>query len=464
MMLLFTSVVAVLLLLSYLAFYALLARNVRIQIDAQLLKAASPIAQHLMSKESNKYGDVKELDLPNEYFEVLDSKGHVEVASRNLGEPLRIPRQWLNAANPVYYSLDAGANGVLRMVIAPYRHGPGWRFLAVSMPSQDADHVLDSFRWMILWTFPLSLLLIALVSNWYVGKSLRPISELTGHAAQMADRLTGRTPGPVMAPLTVANPNDEMGRLAETFNRLADRVTSVVRQLRQFVSDASHELRTPLTILQGETELTLAEQRSPEEYQRTLRVIDDELKKLSHIVQGLFTLSMADAGELRLAKEPLYLNEVLEETCALVTPLAESKGIVIERKAGQEVAYNGDEAFLRQLFLIFLDNSIKYSPPETRVQVGLARVNGSVLITFRDEGVGIPKEHLPRIFERFYRAPSSNTAETTSGGLGLAIAQAIVGAHGGSIECASKAGAWSAFTVHLPLNGASNGETIKIED
>ncbi|MGH9357404.1 MAG: sensor histidine kinase [Terriglobia bacterium] len=458
MMLLFSSVVAVLLVLSYVAFYWLLARNVQTQIDAQLLNAANPLAQNWTKNSSNEYHDVQELDLPNEYFEILDTLRHIEVKSKNLRrEPLQLCPHWLSASGPIYCTLKEGPRGLLRTVVVPYRHGTHRRFLAVAMPSQDADYVLDSFRRMALLTLPLSLLLIALVSGWYVGRSLRPVAELTERAAQMADRLSGHAPAPVMAPLTVINPNDEVGRLAETFNRLGERVTSVLRQLRQFVSDASHELRTPLTILRGETELILAEPRRPEEYQETLRVIDGELKNLSHIVQGLFTLSMADAGELRLSKEPLYLNEVLEETCALVAPLAESKGIEIERKIGHEVSYRGDEAFLRQLFLIFLDNSIKYSPSQTRVRVGLDRVNGSVHITFKDEGMGIPAQHLSRIFERFYRAAPSSVAETSSGGLGLAIAKAIVTAHGGSIDCASKSGAGSTFTVSLPLSGSSNG-------
>ncbi len=465
MMLLFSSVVGVLLVVSYVSFYGLLARELRTQMNAQLLRAASPVVQNLMASRSNGYGDVVELDLPDEYFEVLDSAGRIEVKSRNLQhEPLQLCPQWLYASSPVYCTLNEGPRGLLlRMVVVPYRHGTHQRFLALAMASRETHRVLERFWHIILWAIPLSLILVALVSGWYVGRSLRPIAELTDHAAQMADRLTDQAPGRMMAPLTVINPNDEVGRLAETFNRLGARLASVLKQLRQFVSDASHELRTPLTILQGETELLLAEARSPDEYQKTLRVIDGELKKLSHIVQGLFTLSMADAGELRLAKEPLYLNEVLEETCALVAPLAESRGIMIERKVGQEVPYQGDEAFLRQLFLIFLDNSIKYSSPQTRIRVGLERLNGSVHITFKDEGMGISKEHLPRIFERFYRAAPASAAETHGGGLGLAIAKAIAGAHGGSVECVSQAGAGSTFTLNLPLNGTSNGGPSKIK-
>ena len=122
-----------------------------------------------------------------------------------------------------------------------------------------------------------------------------------------------------------------------------------------------HELRTPLAVLHGETELMLSKPRTAEEYRETLCVFDDEFKKLTRIVEGLFTLSMADAGQLHLVYDPLYINETLEEACALVDFRARAKNIRIVRDLNQEIPYFGDEAFLHQLFLIFLDNAIKYS-------------------------------------------------------------------------------------------------------
>lgn len=253
------------------------------------------------------------------------------------------------------------------------------------------------------------------------------------------------------APLGAANRDDELGRLARAFNELFVCMERAVLQLRQFVSDASHELRTPLSILQGETELLLQEPRSPAEYHKALHVIDAELKKLSRIVESLFTLSIADAGQLRLAHEPLYLNETLEEACSLIAPRARSKGIRIDRQLSEEVPYIGDEAFLRQLFLIFLDNSVKYSDRPGAICVGMTVSNGTVRVRFQDEGVGIPAKDLPHIFERFYRVPQADESDAQSGGgLGLAIAQAIVRAQNGSIECVSQPGSGSTFTISLP--------------
>lgn len=160
---------------------------------------------------------------------------------------------------------------------------------------------------------------------------------------------------------------------------------------------------------------------------------------------------MADAGQLHLASEPLYINEVLEEACALAASAARKKNISITRDLNQEMAFSGDEAFLHQLFLIFLDNAIKYSPDFTRIHVTLEIQDGVIRVRLQDQGIGISSEHLPFIFDRFYRAAPSSSGEAQSGGLGLAIAQAIACAHDGTIECESAIGVGSTFTVVLPV-------------
>ncbi len=451
MMLLFSVVVGSLLALSYLGFYALLVREVRAQVDRQLLEAAGPVVADLNADPNDE--DVEQFNLPDEYFEILDPSGRVLRRSRNLTAPLGIGVQPLDRAKIVFRTLEDGDRGRLRLTLIPLvpRAGADVRLLAFAMSTRDSDLVLGRFRHLVLVLVPFSLLVTGFVSTWYVGRSLHPIAELTRHAADTTQRVGSPGPQALWTPLTVSNPPDEVGLLAETFNRLFVRVDSALRQLRQFVSDASHELRTPLSILQGETELLLAEPRSTEQYQKALGVIDEELKKLSRIVEGLFTLSMADAGQLRLARDPVYLNEVLEEACARISPRARAKKIDIERALGQEVAYLGDETFLRQLFLIFLENSVKYSPPHTRVRVDLSTIDSRVRINFEDQGVGISKEHLPRIFERFYRVANPEAGEAQSGGLGLAIAQAIIRSMGGSIDCESTPGRGSTFTVNLPL-------------
>jgi signal transduction histidine kinase len=387
----FCIAAGVLLAVSYAGLYMVFQRVVRNQFDRRLTEVAEPIIDDLAGDPNDH--DVDQLDIPQEYFEVLDESGSVLQRSKNLPEKLPVHPQ------AGFETVHMAGLGEIRATIIPFRAGEySWLFVAAAS-TREVDEALGALKRFALVLLPSSLLLTALVFGFYS-------------------------------------------------TQLLTKIDAVVRQLRQFVSDASHELRTPLAVLRGETELLLARPRSTTEYEAAARVMDSELKKLTRIVDGLFTLSMADAGQLRIAPEPLYLEEVLEESCGMASPLANHKRIRIERELQRDVLFSGDATFLRQLFLIFLDNAIKYSPAGSRVRVTLARKE-QVCVCFQDEGIGIAKENIPRIFERFFRAAPST--ETQSGGLGLAIAQAIVQAHHGTIECTSETGAGSTFTVRLPI-------------
>ncbi len=445
MMLLFCTVVGVLLAASYLAFWGLLAHAVHTQLNRQLLETARPVISDIMREPDAQ--DIDKLDLSGEFFELLDTNGRVLQQSKNLTAPINLQGMNLAGTQPSF-GIASIANGeTVRLALIPFQQGTQQRIFAVAIPTFGTNRVIDNLGGVALLLLPLSLLLTAGISTLYVGKSLAPINDLTRHAALMANRVTNRQG--FWTPLPVSSPHDELGRLAETFNHLLKSVDSAVLQLRQFVTDASHELRTPLAVLHGETELLLSKPRSAEEYRQTLEVFDDEFKKLTRIVEGLFTLSMADAGQLHLIREPLYINEVLEEACSLAASRARAKNISIVRSLNEELACTGDEAFLHELFLILLDNAIKYSPDGTRIHVTLEIRDGAIQARFQDQGVGISPEHLPFIFDRFYRAAPVNNSEAQSGGLGLAIAQAIAIAHGGTVECASTLGVGSTFTVIL---------------
>ena len=458
MMLLFTTVVAVLLAGSYLAFFGLLSHAVRTQLNRQLVETARPIIADIITEP--KAQDVNRLDIPGEFFELLDTSGQVLQRSKNVTSPIELSGINNAISRPAFGSATINHESI-RVALVPFQQGKQNRLLLVAIPTLGTNSVLDSFGRVALLLLPLSLALTASISAFYVGRSLAPIKALTRHAALMTRKVTD--PNGFWSPLPVSSPYDELSRLSETFNHLFQAIDSAVRQLRQFVTDASHELRTPLSVLHGETELLLSKPRSVEEYRQTLSDFGDEVKKLTRIVEGLFTLSMADAGQLQLMAEPLYINEVLEEACALVTSRALTKKIRIVRELNEELPYSGDEAFLHELFLIFLDNAIKYSPEGTQVRVTLEQRVGEIRVHFTDEGIGISREHLPFIFERFYRADRHSSGESHSGGLGLAIAQAIVHAQDGIIECQSAPGSGSTFTVVLPSIRPANNLKSKPE-
>lgn len=457
----FTTLVGLLLAGAYWGPYLVFSHIVRAQFDERLLDAARPVLAELVPdpreekierSDAPLEDDVTKLDIPGEYFALLDASGHVIQKSANVASrQFQLGTPQMNLTHVMFHTIKDSRLGNLRTVSLPFQREKSTYVLFVAMTNREMEKALFSFRVMILVLLPISLIIAALASIWYVSRSLRPITELTRHAIDMTRRLEGADYKEIWTPLSIKNPDDELGNLAQAFNKLFQKIDSAVRQLRQFVTDASHELRTPLTVLQSETELLLSNPRTEQEYRNALSTIDGELNTLIRIVKGLFTLSLADAGELKLGQEFLYLNEVLEESCSLAEPLAKSKQMRIIRDLNNDVPFTGDETFLRQLFVIFLDNAIKYSPPGREVRASLLVELGRVQVRFQDSGLGIAGEHLSGIFQRFNRGAQTGSTEGQGGGLGLPIAQAIARAHGGSIHCQSSFGKGSIFTITLPL-------------
>lgn len=459
MMALFCAVVGLFLVCTYGIIYYIFSSELHMQFDKRLNEAGVPMVEDLADNPPDE--DVFRLPLRDEYLALLDTAGNPLNMSRNWKQhPLDVGPLNFDGDQPIYRTIS-GAHGTLRVELIPFMLVGRPVVLAIAGPTRDIDAVLRNFRSVLIILLPASLICIGAISAWYVGRSLSPISELTEQAIRFAEIVSDARHPTAKPPQINVSSTDELGRLAATFNELFATVLTVVQQLRQFVSDASHELRTPLAVLQGEAELLLSERRNPEEYQKNLQVILSELRHLSRIVEGLFTLSMADAGQLRIIANNLFLNEVLDEVCEMAAPLARAKAIRIDYNLEEEISFLGDETFLRDLFLIFLENAVKYSPANTTITVDLSRQNGSVLVRFADQGFGISAEHLPHIFDRFYRAAPLQNAETRSGGLGLAIARAIVSAHRGKIEVQTEPGRGSTFSVFLPVsNGLAAGADI----
>lgn len=445
MMFLFCLVLGVFLAGTYGIGLKIFEREVRTELDNKLIDLGTLLASQF--NDGSGHNGIVRMRPGVQYVELIDGNGSVVEhslgslgADLNIGHPPTTPHPALRTVST--------ATGTMRAAMVPIKEGREWIIIAESTsPLDQLDSRLRE-RAFGLWT--VSLLLTTMIAAWYVGRSLAPIVELNQHAAMLTERATKASRHGLTARLPVPNPNDELGRLAINFNQLLSTIDAVVMQLRQFVSDAAHELRTPLSVLRGETQFLLSHERSVQEYQNRLQTVDMELGVMAEIVDGLFTLSMADAGQLPIHEEQFHLDEVLEEACGIIAPTARRKHIRIERMRWDETEFRGDQTLLRQVFLILLENAIKYSPPKARIHVGMMFVNNHSEVVVKDEGIGIPPEHLPHIFKRFYRAAPQPSDGPRSGGLGLAIVDAIMHAHGGSVRCLSEVGKGSTLVLSFP--------------
>lgn len=301
---------------------------------------------------------------------------------------------------------------------------------------------LGSLLWVLGLGLPLAVGAAGMAGYWLAGRALAPVARMTGEArAITAERLDARLP--------VINANDELGRLATTFNDLFFRLERSFEQLRRFTSDASHELRTPLTVIRSVGEVALRERHDEGAYRDVISTMLEESDRLTQLVQNLLTLARADSGRFALSREPFDLAELATEAVNHLRVLADEKGQQID-VAVAALTVRGDPAVLRQAVVNVLDNAIKYSPPAGTIQVVAEERGGEAVLEIADCGPGIAVEHRDKVFDRFYRVDAARSRETGGFGLGLAIARWAVEANGGRLEVDGRPGWGCVFRIALP--------------
>jgi signal transduction histidine kinase len=274
---------------------------------------------------------------------------------------------------------------------------------------------------------------------------LAPVDKITRAAEEInSNNLAKR--------LDVPRSGDELQRLSQTLNRMLDRLEVSFDRITQFTADASHELRTPLALMRTTTEVSLRTSQTVADYREAQAEILAELEKTSSLVEKLMLLARADAGVETLQRMPVNVAECLREASKDGQILAEAKQVKFSAEFdAKDLVVEGDSHALHRLFLILIDNAVKYTPPGGSVRLELTRNNGSAIAEFRDTGIGVSAEDLPHIFERFYRADKARSREFGGVGLGLSIARWVAEAHKGRIEVQSTPGSGSVFRVRLPL-------------
>jgi len=257
--------------------------------------------------------------------------------------------------------------------------------------------------------------------------------------------------GNLSEPITGANADNELGRLAGVLNSTFARLEAAFAQQRQFTADASHELRTPLAVIISEAQTALARERSSGEYRETVEACLDTAQQMRRLTESLLELARLDASQEQIQREHLDLSENTRACVERIRPLAQERGIKIHCDlAPAQVC--GDADRLDQVITNLLTNAIHYNKPNGEIRVSTRSENGAAIVTISDTGQGIAAEDLPHIFERFYRADKSRSRAAGRSGLGLAISKAVVDAHDGTIEVTSQPGAGTTFTVRLPAN------------
>ena len=340
------------------------------------------------------------------------------------------------------------------------RSGTRWYIGAVIVGERlnTMQETLGSLRQVLMVASGLGILL-AMAGGWIMaGRALRPVDQVTAAAARIA--AGDGTAASLAARLPVPPADDELARLSSTFNAMLDRLQASFRAQERFVADASHELRTPLTAIRGNVDVLSRQTRNGARVLMSgdlAPALDDiraESDRMRRLLDDLLLLARSDTGDGSrpfpiTQSQRIRLDVIAGEGVRSAGSMSE--GQVLELEAPRPVFVDGDPDRLRQLIMILLDNAIRHTPAGGHVRVAVAlAADGTARIAVRDEGEGIAAEHLPHVFERFYRADGARGRASGGTGLGLAIARAICRAHGGDIEVRSTPGQGSTFIATLP--------------
>jgi signal transduction histidine kinase len=317
-----------------------------------------------------------------------------------------------------YATVLTGAGQRVRLYTEPIRQRDRIvGAIQVGRSEAEIEAVLAELRLFGAAGLLVALALAAGGGHFLAGRALSPVDQITRQAERIgAEDLSRR--------LALPLPNDELGRLAAAFDGMIDRLEGAFQRQRQFTADASHELRTPLAIIRSQAEVALGHPREAAYYVHVLTSIREESERLGRLAENLLVL-------------------------ARVSPRARERDIRLEVEVSADCAVRGDATWLSQLLLNLLDNALRYTPPGGRVRLGLRPTDGGVAVEVADTGSGIGPEHVPHIFERFYRADAART-RADGAGLGLAICEWIAHAHGGRLEVVSVVDRGTTFTLWLP--------------
>ena len=304
--------------------------------------------------------------------------------------------------------------------------------------------IVNQFTFRYFAIVPIILILCAVLGWIVAGKGLIPVTEV----AKTAQQITGSN---LDVRIPTRGAGDELDHLVEAFNRMIERLNYSFEQIRQFSTDVSHELRTPLTAIRGQLEVALFTAERPDQFRDAMVNALQDVERLSNVVRALLLLSQAESGQVVLQLTPMNLGEVVRDIVDQYQIPAEEAQVELVPDVIENVTVKGDQTQAGRLVSNLLSNAIKYTPAGGRVSAGLRRQGDKAVLWVEDNGIGIPAEKLPHIFDRFYRVRPSQSNPVHGLGLGLSFVAWIVKAHNGTIEVDSTEGKGTRFTVTIPV-------------
>jgi heavy metal sensor kinase len=442
------------------------------ETEYQDLKERAEDVQLLLSHEApatsapqitNEFTEIYNLKDDGKYLQVRDEQGNWIYRSKRMvaqNPDLPAPGQLPEAG--VLSEFHQGTRFV-RILAYPIA-AQGRRYsVQTGMSLNKSMVLLASFRTNLLLLTPIVILLAAAGGHFMSRKALRPVAALAAEARRINDRnLDIRLPVP--------DAMDEISDLSRTLNQMLERIDQAFATVRAFTGNASHELRTPIALLRTEIEVALFRQRDGEQYRETLKRLHEETLRMTCLVENLLSIARADAGAETMSLQPISIGDLFQaltrdwKTMMQLARLDFQTEVDIEQSKGDDLHILGDATAISRLLTILLENARNYTPPGGCVVLSATRLGSAVQLAVSDTGAGIAPEHLPRIFDRFYRGDHASDPNSRGSGLGLALAKWIAERHGSQLMVESEIGQGSCFAFSLARSAPALDEVNSLAE
>lgn len=434
----------------FLFFYLLITSVVRDRTDQELIESARSLSSILNTRgiEAAQQQAFLEAQAAGErkiFLRFLSPAGQVFSSSnmsywRDIGVERKAIQQVLEEKRPVFDTIRIlDRKYPVRILYA--RVGPNY-IMQTGQSMENHSRIIEAFRKTFILAMA-ALVVLAAVIGWFMARrALAGVEAVTETARRISDgSLDERVP--------VNKRDDEIDQLALTFNQMLDRIQTLVNGIKEMSDNIAHDLKSLITRIRGTAEITLTTKSSTDDYENMAASIIEDSDRLLEMINTMLLISRTEAGVAKPESDVFNIAAVVRDACELFQPLADNNDLTLNCDTPDTCALYGDVRLIQRMIANLLDNAIKYTPANGKVDLILRSDDRkNVVLSIRDTGIGLPPEELPHIFDRFYRCDPSRSESGV--GLGLSFARAMATAHGGDIRVESEPGAGSNFTVTLP--------------
>ena len=418
-------------------------------LDQRLRFRLVGLRQHLDAADSQRQQDTlskfAEISRFGELYQVFDGDGRLIMQSDGLERRRAGQRPPRDLGSEIRYETAGTPEFPVRIAWQKVTIAGQPLILGAVDPQRKYEGVLSAFTSVLLLSLPLILTVATLCGVWFGRRALAPVARISEDARAITDQSLSTR-------LAVPDSGDELQQLSETLNAMLRRIEESIGRMKQFTADASHELRAPLTLIYAAAQSSLRRERSREELLTSMQKILRESERTTVLMDDLLALARGDEGRDAPAPLPLDAEPLLRDATDQARTLAADKALDVRLHVeAQPLPVRGDEASLRRLLLILVDNAVKFTPREGTVTVRGGRDGRHVIVSVADTGAGIAPEDQLHVFERFWRADKVRSRDAGGTGLGLSIARHIAEEHGATLTVESEVGRGSQFTLRFPV-------------